>query len=376
MKSNNKSGASLRIVRRTPLNGKKSFVYYVVAVLTALLIGGILLLCLKINPFEFYKEMITIGMLDNIFAYKNVEGFIKLFVPLLIVSLALSLAFKMKFWNVGGEGQFIVGVICGSVVAVKFGGSLNPFVLLILMVLAGGIGAGLMGALCAALKVKFDTNETLMTLMFNYIALYVLKFFGENKADWNFFLDPASERPKFLTFPENAWMPVIKFGKFSLNVSLILAIALVIIIYVYLKKTKQGYEIAVVGDSINTAKYSGMKVGKIIVRTVFLSAFLIGGAGAMHVSSAHIMSTSITNSVGWTGVIVAWLSKLNPVMILITSVLITVLQYGCQVANAEFAAIDSNFANLLQGIILFSVLVADFMIQFKIVRVKNMKEEN
>lgn len=376
MKSNNRSGGGFRIVRRSPLNAGKSFVYYVAAVFAALLIGGILLLCLKINPFEFYKEMLTIGMLDNIFAYKNIEGFIKLFVPLLIVSLALALAFKMKFWNVGGEGQFIVGVICGSVVAVKLGGSLNPFVLILLMVLAGGIGAGLMGALCAALKVKFDTNETLMTLMFNYIALYVLKFFGENKADWNFFLDPASERPKFLTFPQNAWMPVIKLGKFSLNISLIIALLLVVIIYIYLKKTKQGYEIAVVGDSVNTAKYSGMKVGRIIVRTVFLSAFLIGGAGAMHVSSAHIMSTSITNSVGWTGVIVAWLSKLNPAMILITSVLITILQYGCQVANAEFAAIDSNFANLLQGIILFSILVADFLIRFKLVRVSKNREDN
>ncbi len=375
MKSNNTTGAGFRVVRRSPLSSKKSFVYYVAAVFAALVIGGILLLFLKINPFEFYKEMLTVGMLDNIFAYKNVEGFIKLFIPLLIVSLALSLAFKMKFWNVGGEGQFIVGVICGSVVALKLGGTLNPFVLLILMVFAGGIGAGLMGALCAVLKVKFDTNETLMTLMFNYIALYLLKFFGENKADWNFFLDSASERPKFLTFPEKAWMPTISFGKFSLNISLIIAIVLVVIIHIYLKKTKQGYEIAVVGDSINTARYSGMKVGKIIVRTIFLSAFLIGGAGAMHVSSAHVMSTSITNSVGWTGVIVAWLSKLNPVMILITSVLITILQYGCQVANAEFAAIDSNFANLLQGIILFSVLVADFLIRFKIARTKREEKE-
>ncbi len=371
----NTNSSRFRIVKRMQLPARRAFLYYAIAVLAAMCIGAILLMCLKINPFQFYKEVLTLGMLDNVFAYKQVEGFIKLFVPLLITSLALSLAFKMRFWNVGGEGQFIVGVVCASAIGLKLGDTLPTFVVLILMALAGGIGGGIMGALCAWLKVKFGTNETLMTLMFNYMALYLIKFFGEYKADWNFFLDPGSERPRFLPFSENAWMPTISMGKFSLNISLIIAILVTVLIYFYVKKTKQGYEITVVGDSPSTAKYSGMKVGKIVIRTVFLSAFMIGAAGAMHVSTAHVMSTAITNDVGWTGVIVAWLSKLNPAVIFVVSILITVLQYGCQVANAEFAAIDTNFANLLQGIILFSVLVADFMIRFKIVRNK-VKAEN
>ena len=371
----NTNSSKFRIVKRMQLPARKAFLYYTVAVLAAMCIGAILLMCLKINPFVFYKEVLTLGMLDNVFAYKQIEGFIKLFVPLLITSLALSLAFKMRFWNVGGEGQFIVGVICASIVGLKLGDSLPTFVVLILMTLAGGIGAGIIGALCAWLKVKFGTNETLMTLMFNYMALYLIKFFGEYKAGWNFFLDPGSERPRFRSFAESVWMPVIRIGKFSLNISLIVAIIVTVLIYIYVKKTKQGYEITVVGDSPNTARYSGMKVGRIIIRTVFLSAFMIGAAGAMHVSTAHVMSTAITNDVGWTGVIVAWLSKLNPAVIFVVSILITVLQYGCQVANAEFAAIDTNFANLLQGIILFSVLVADFLIRFKIIRNKA-KAEN
>jgi len=366
----NTNSSRFRIVKRMQLPARKAFLYYTAAVLVAMCIGAILLMCLKINPLVFYKEVLTLGMLDNVFAYKQIEGFIKLFVPLLITSLALSLAFKMRFWNVGGEGQFIVGVICASIVGLKLGDSLPTFVVLILMTLAGGIGAGLLGALCAWLKVKFGTNETLMTLMFNYMALYLIKFFGEYKAGWNFFLDPGSERPRFRPFSESVWMPVIRIGKFSLNISLIVAIIVTVLIYFYVKKTKQGYEITVVGDSPNTARYSGMKVGKIIIRTIFLSAFMIGVAGAMHVSTAHVMSTAITNDVGWTGVIVAWLAKLNPAVIFVVSILITVLQYGCQVANAEFAAIDTNFANLLQGIILFSVLVADFLIRFKIVRNK------
>ena len=123
-----------------------------------------------------------------------------------------------------------------------------------------------------------------------------------------------------------------------------------------------------VGDSVNTAKYAGMKVGRIIIRTVFLSAMVIGVAGACHVSTSHTLSTSITNNVGWTGVIVAWLAKLNPIGILVTSFLISVLQYGTSVANANFTAVDANFANLLQGIILFIILAVDFLLKFKIVR--------
>ncbi|MBQ9764820.1 MAG: ABC transporter permease, partial [Lachnospiraceae bacterium] len=110
MKNTNAAGGGFKIVRRASLSTKNTVLFYALAVLVAFLIGGILLCCLKINPFEFYKEMLTIGMLDNVFAYKSIEGFIKLFVPLLITSLALSLAFKMRFWDVGGEGQFIVGV--------------------------------------------------------------------------------------------------------------------------------------------------------------------------------------------------------------------------------------------------------------------------
>ena len=142
-----------------------------------------------------------------------------------------------------------------------------------------------------------------------------------------------------------------------------------------MKKTKHGYEISVVGDSQSTAKYAGMKVGRIVMRTMFLSAALIGLAGTFYVSTAHSLSTSVTNNVGWTGIIVAWLSRLNPVVILVTSLLISVLRVGCQTAATNFPVIDSNFADLLQGIILFTVLMADFLTRFKIVFRKNTEKE-
>jgi simple sugar transport system permease protein len=365
----------IRIAKRDNLSRKYKVLLYIAAILFALLVGSLLLLALGADPVEFFGDLLTIGLVKSRFPYKNIESYIKIFVPLLITSLALSMAFKMKFWNIGGEGQFITGAIVAAWVGIISEGNMSSGATVFIMALCGGVAAGIYGMLTAILRVKFGTNETLMTLMLNYIALYVLKFFGETKGDWNIFLRSDSTRPVFRVIPENAWMPAIQMGKFRLNISLIIALLLAVFIAFYLKKTKHGYEISVVGDSISTAKYAGMKVGKIIVRTIFFSAFLIGVAGAFHVSTSTSLSISITNDVGWTGIIVAWLAKLEPLGIFITSVLIGILQYGCQVASTNFTRLDTNFANLLQSIILFSVLAVDFFIRFKVVINKKPKKE-
>lgn len=357
-----------RVVKRDSSSPWQQILAYVAAVVIALLIGAVLLMSLGVEPLSFYQRMLTMGIPGNKFPGRIVENFIKLFVPLLITSMALALAFKMRFWNIGGEGQFTIGAICAGVVALKLGGVLPQPLVVLLMAVCGAVGGGLYGVFVAALKVKWGTNETLLTLMLNYIALYLLRFLGETKADWNFFLDPASARPKFAGFPDNAKMITFPIGGFNLNLSLIVAAILCVLIFIYLKYTKQGYEIAVVGDSPNTARYAGMKVGRIVVRTIFISAALIGLAGAFYVSSAGTMSTSVTNDVGWTGIVVAWLAKLNTVGIVVTSLLITVLQFGCQNASTTYSSIDANFADLIQGIILFAVLAADFFTRFKLVR--------
>ena len=334
---------NFHLVRRADYSIKRVIIYYLIGILISLSIGAILLMSLNINPIEYYSRMLSMGLIGNKFAYKNVESLIKIFVPLLITSLALGLAFKMRFWNIGGEGEFLAGAICASVIAFNSKG-------------------------VAALKVKFNTNETLMTLMLNYIMLYVIKYLGDTKADWNFFLREDSDRPIFGEFPENAEMGGITIGFFTLQYSLIVAVILTVLIYFYIKKTKQGYEISVVGDSAATAKYAGMNVSWIVLRTMFISASLIGLAAGLATSTAGTVSDSITNNVGWTGIIVAWLSKLSIPAIFVTSILISVLQYGCRAAATQYPAIDQNFADILQGIILFSVLVADFAATFRIAK--------
>jgi simple sugar transport system permease protein len=270
-----------------------------------------------------------------------------------------------------------MGSIAAGFVALRFGGTLSNAVTVIIMCVAAMVVAGLYGLISGLLKVRFGTNETLMTLMMNYIALYILYFVGETKADWNLFLVESSARPVFKSFSEDVSFLGIPIGeKFQLNICVILSVIIGILIYVYLKHTKHGYEISVVGDSAGTANYAGMKVKKIILRTVFLSASLIGLAAAFKVGTAGVLSTAITSDVGWTGIIVAWLAQLNTVMIFIVSALICVLQHGSTVAAAVFPQVDSSFANMLQGAILFLVLAADFYTRFKIVRSKKGGNDN
>ena len=362
---------NFHIVKRDHCPLWKKCCFYAGAVVLALLLGAVLLMALGVNPLAYYSRMFTMGTVGNKIAYKVWINYLKEFVPLALTSVALSLAFKMRFWNIGGEGQFIMGAIAAAAVAFKLGPILPQWLTLIVMCLAAMLLAGLYGLMVAALKVRFGTNETLMTLMLNYIALYILMFIGETVAPWNFFLDPESVRPVFASFADIVSFPSISFGgKFSLNICVLMTVLLSVLIYVYLKYTKQGYEIAVVGDSTGTARYAGMKVNFIVLRTVFLSACLIGLAAAFKVGTAGVLSTAITNDVGWTGIIVAWLAQLNTAIIFVISALICVLHHGSTVAAATFSQVDSSFANMLQGAILFLVLAADFYTRFRIVSVK------
>lgn len=358
------------VVKRENCPLWKKLALYVLAVAAALILGGLVLLAIGVDPVAYYYRMFTMGMVGNKIAYKTFENYLKVFVPLAMTSVALSLAFKMRFWNIGGEGQFILGAIAAATVAFKLGPVLPGAATLLLMCLAAMLLAGLYGALTAVLKVKFGTNETLMTLMLNYIALYILTFLGETKADWNFYLDETSARPIFVSFAKLASFPKIPIGPFGLNVCVIFTFVIGALVFVYLRYTKQGYEISVVGDSAGTAHYAGMRVNMIVLRTVFLSACLIGLAAAFKVGTAGILSTAITDDVGWTGIIVAWLAQLNTGIIFLVSALIGMLQYGSTVAAATFSRVDSSFANMLQGVILFLVLAADFCIRFRVVPVQ------
>ena len=330
------------------------------AIFLALAIGGILLACLGYNPFEFYVQL----LMGNFKNASYVKLLVRTLVPLLITSLGVSLAFKMRFWNIGGEGQFIVGAIIAMTFSLLIGDSLPSPLGAIIIVLLGALGGGVYALVVALLKVKFNTNETLMTLMLNYVAIYVASYMLKT----DFFAIQGQGVPSFKVIAEQLWLTEINIGKFSFDTAVFIAVALVIILFVYFRQSKQGYELNVVGDSPNTAKYAGMKVKWIIVRTMFLSGAIIGMAGALKLcgsSAGHTFSANITGGVGWTAIIVAWLAKLNPIGILIASLLMSILERGCDFTRTSMS-MNSAISDVLQGIILFTVLACDFFTGYKV----------
>ena len=361
------------IVKRENCPLWKKLCFYLLAIVLGLGIGAILLISKEVDPIEYYIRVFTLGSAENVYPEMLLMNFYNKWVPLALTAVALSLSFKMRFWNIGGEGQFIMGAIAATYIGFKCG-HMDPTIVLVLMCLGAMIAAGLYGIIAALLKVKFGTNETLLTLMLNYIALYFLQYIAQTKEPWNIFLQKNSPRPVFeslateLRFPSYP-APMVLEG-FELSLCVILVVVISLLLYVYLRHTKQGYEISVVGDSANTARYAGMKVNWIVLRTVFLSASLIGLAASFKIGTSGTLSETITEDVGWTGIIVAWLAQLNTIAILFVSYLICMLQFGSVNANVVYPKIDANFANILQSALLFLVLAADFMIRFRIVRTR------
>ena len=347
----------IRIVKTKEKSKKQQMLLRLAAFVLALCAGGLFLLVLGNNPFAIYGTILS-GAFRSEMA---IQATIKIMIPLLIASLGVMLAFKMKFWNIGGEGQLIMGGVFASYFAL-FHADWPGFILFPVMFIAGIIGGGIWALIPAFFKVKFGTNETLFTLMLNYIALYLVSWLQEGP--WR---DPAANGfPKIASFDKSAVLPKL----FGVQIGWVIALILVAVLFVYLRYTKQGYEISVVGESRATATYAGMNVQKIILRTMFLSGAVAGIAGMVQVTgSDRTLTTGVAGGVGFTAIIVAWLAQLNPVSSLIIAFLFSVLEKGSSVVQSQFG-LSTDCADVLQGIILFFVLGCEFFIRYKFVRDK------
>ncbi|MBE6687876.1 MAG: ABC transporter permease [Ruminococcaceae bacterium] len=346
----------LHLSKRPDLTKTQALLWYMIAIVCAVAVGGLLIFVLGQNPFNYYVAVIQ-GAFGK---YMSFRGFVRELIPLLIASLGVSVAFKMKFWNIGAEGQFIMGAVCACWVGLQFGNVWNHWLLMLVMFLAGVVGGGIFGLIPAFLKCKFGTNETLMTLMLNYIALYLVQWLSDGP--WR--------DPELKGFSNIKQLPVAarvdRIGK--IDVSWMLALVLIVAVYVYLRYTKHGYEISVVGDSQNTARYAGINVGSVVMRTMFISAAISGIGGMLKVAgegTSYTLSTGIANGVGFTAIIVAWLAKLNPIGITVVSILFATLEKGCGVAESKFK-LSASVADIVQGLILFVILGFDFFMRYKI----------
>ena len=308
------------------------------------------------NPIAIYKTM-----WDGAFSTsRRIWNLLQNLSLLLCVSLAVTPAFRMKFWNVGGEGQVLMGGLATAACMILLGDKVPNYIHIPIMTVAALAAGGIWGAIPAFFKAKWNTNETLFTLMMNYVATQLVAFFV---IVWE--VPKGSGKIGIINQSTQAgWLPVIGGQKHLLTI-LVVAI-LTGLVYIYLNWTKQGYEISVVGESVRTARYVGIKVDRVIIRTMALSGALCGLAGLLLVGgSGHTISTSTAGGRGFTAVMVSWMAKFNPIGMIFTSLLLVFLSKGSSEISSQFQLNDS-FGEILTGIILFFIIGCEFFINYKI----------
>ena len=288
---------------------------------------------------------------------------------LLGISLAVTPAFKMRFWNIGAEGQVLIGCLASATCMITLGDKIPNGLLLVIMFVASlGMGA-LWGFLPGLFKARWNTNETLFTLMMNYIATQLVAYFI---IIWE--VPKGAGKIGIINQDSQAgWLPTIGNQKYLLA---ILVVAVMTgLMYIYLNYSKQGYEIAVVGESRRTASYAGIKVDRVIIRTMALSGALCGLIGLLLTSSTdHTMTTTIVDGRGFTAVMVSWMSKFNPLIMIAASLLLVTMERGASEISTAFS-LNQSFADILTGIILFFIIATEFFITYKVSLRKSSKKE-
>ena len=289
---------------------------------------------------------------------------------LLCVSLAVTPAFRMRFWNVGGEGQLLMGGLATAACMICLGDKLPNGLLILLMVISAAAAGGIWGVIPAIFKARWNTNETLFTLMMNYVATQLVAFFV---IVWEV-PKGAGQIGIINQNTEAGWLPWLFGQKYLLNI-LVVAI-LTGLVYIYLNYSKHGYEISVVGESERTARYVGINVSRVIIRTMLLSGALCGIAGLLLVGGTdHTITTTIGGGRGFTAVMVSWMAKFNPVIMIFTSFLLVFLERGAGEISTAFG-LNHSFSDILTGIILFFIIGSEFFITYQLSFRKSGKKED
>jgi len=332
--------------------GKRAFLR-IASILFALLLTGFILSILKYNSLQVYGEMVF-GAVGS--SYRIQETINKM-IPLLIMGLGLSVCYRAQFMNIGAEGQFCMGVIGATYLIRLSGTSLGAMTIPVMMLFAVVFG-GLWCLLPAFLKRFYGVSETLVTLMMNYIALKLVSYL-----QYSAWKDPkAYGFPKIANYPDEALLPKV----FGIHIGWIIAISFVIIIYILLFRSKLGYEISVMGDNFETARYAGMKTTKILFSAALIGGGLCGLAGMIQASGIEkTMNDQISSGMGYTAIIVAYMSRLNPLALMVGSFLFAVLLQGGEYIQSSMR-ISSDIAEILQGMILLSILSSEFFTEYRV----------
>lgn len=366
MEENNKVHEPLfHIVKRNNTSKLSSWGIRIGSILIALIVCAFVTMFLTHqNPISVYGTMIKGAFGSS----RRIWSMLQSLAMLLCVSLAVTPAFKMRFWNIGAEGQVLIGGLATAACMICLGGKMPNALLILVMIVASMLAGAIWALIPAFFKAKFNTNETLFTLMMNYVGIQLVSYFvmlwenpkGSGKIG---IINQATH---------DGWLPVIGNKDYLLNI--IVVLILTVGMYIYLKYSKHGYEISVVGESENTARYIGINVKKVIMRTMALSGAVCGIAGLLLVGSTnHTITTTTADGRGFTAIMVAWLAKFNPVVMVLTSFLLVFFEKGAG-EIATVYGLNHSFSDIITGIVLFFIIGSEFFINYKIVFRHSQKE--
>lgn len=353
------------VVKRGSMPIWKSLLVRAGAILVALVVCGILTFVLTgQNPIDVYSTMI-----DGAFGSEyKIWSLLQAIALLLCVSLAVTPAFKMKFWNIGAEGQVLMGGLAAALCMINLTDKLSEPLLIITMVITSIICGAVWGLIPAFFKAHWNTNETLFTLMMNYIAMQLVKFFA-----YKYSVPKGTGTiPPINDIGHEGWFPSILGHEYLLNILIVFVLTL--FMYLYLKHSKHGYEISVVGESENTARYIGINVKKVIIRTMLLSGAICGIAGLIMVAGTdHTISAETAGGRGFTAIMVSWLANFNPLMMTLTSFLIVFMEKGAIELSSNLG-LNNSFSDIITGIIILFIIGSEFFIRYSI-KFKEKKKE-
>ncbi len=341
----------IRLAKRDVMRPYEMWLIRLASIIVALLIGSFVIMITGANPFKAYVTMVDGALGSEVFVRQTVKKAI----PLLGCALAIAPCFKMRFWNIGAEGQITAGALAATFFARMLAGKIPAVMLLIVMAIASIIGGGLWGLIPGFFKAKWNTNETLFTLMMNYIIIGVVAWL--QIGPWQ------GRQGRMPQFHQDAILPKV----FGVHCGWIIVLVLVVLVHIYMRYTKQGYEISVIGDSLNTARYAGMNVGYIMMRTMFLSGAISGLVGFIIASGADgTLSSDIAGGVGFTAITVAWLSQLNAFAMVAISMLLAVLTKGADTLQTAMS-VPKSISEIIIGLLLFCMLGCEFFINYRMI---------
>jgi len=349
----------IKTTDRYNISGFRSFLTNILSLLAGLVVISIIFLIVGANPIYAITEIFS-GSFGSFYGFKET---ITKAIPLILIGTGLTLAFRAKFWNIGAEGQLLMGAIFSTWVGLSFGETLPPYVIVPMIFIAGFIGGALWGIIPAILKIKYSINEVISTLMLNYICAEFLTMLivGPWKGNTRFGFPGTNNLPDSAIL---SLMPGSRIHYATLILAIICAIVLCIVVY----KTRFGYEARVVGENPDAGKYAGINFLKTTLVLMAISGGLAGLAGVGEVAGIHHYlgyPASVSSGYGFTAIIVAWLAKLNPLYAIVSGIFFAGILVGGDAIQISLG-LPAATVEIVNGTLLICLIMGDYFLKNKI----------